>query len=75
MSRVKCGKYERFLYPAGNYMFKTNYRSTGTRYEICSKLTIKTSERRHWRCAGVFIVNFERISHLVLVFSLLTLSR
>ena len=39
------------------------------------KLTIKTSERRHWCRSGVFIVNFEHISHLVLVFLLLTLSR
>ena len=34
--------------------------------EICSMLTIKTPERRHWRRSGVFIVNFEHISHLVL---------
>ena len=33
-----------------------------------SKLTIKTPERRYWRRSGVFIVNFEHISHLVLVF-------
>ena len=39
------------------------------------KLTIKTPERRHWRHSGVFIVNFEHISHLVLVFLLLTLSK
>ena len=25
----------------------------------CSKLLIKTPERRHWRLSGVFIVNFE----------------
>ena len=31
--------------------------------EICSKLTIKTLERRRCRRSGVFIVNFERISH------------
>ena len=31
---------------------------------MCSKLTIKTPKRRHWRCFGVFIVNFEHISHL-----------
>ena len=38
-------------------------------FEICSKLIIKTSERRHWRRSGVFIVNFEHISHfLVFVF-------
>ena len=32
--------------PAGNYMFKVNNRNTRTRCEICSKLTIKTPERR-----------------------------
>ena len=37
------------------------------------KLTIRTPERRHWRRSGVFIVNFEQISHFVLVFLLLTL--
>ena len=38
-----------------------------------SKLTKKTPERRHWHRSGVFIVKFEHISHLVLVFLLLTL--
>ena len=33
--------------PAGNYMFKVNNRNTRTRCKICSKLTIKTPERRH----------------------------
>ena len=60
--------------PSCNYMFKDNNRSTRTRCEICSKLTIKTPERRHWRRSVFFIVNFEHISHLVLVFVLLTLS-
>ena len=32
--------------PAGNYMFKVNNRNSRTRCEICSKLTIKTPERR-----------------------------
>ena len=36
--------------------------------EIFSKLAIKTPERRQWRRSGVFIVNFEHVSHLVLVF-------
>ena len=62
-------------YPAGNYMFKVNNRNTRTRCEICSKLTIKIPERRQWRRSGIFIVNFEHILHLVLVFLLLTLSR
>ena len=52
----------------------------------CSKLTIETleqgvkyvqsqQERRQWRRSDVFVVAFEHISHLVLVFLLLTLSR
>ena len=35
---------------------------------------MKTPERRQWRHSGVFIVNFEHILHLVLVFLLLTLN-
>ena len=58
--------------PAGNYMFKVKNRNTRARCEICSKLTIKTSERRQWRCSGIIIVVFEYISQLVLF---LTLSR
>ena len=61
--------------PAGIYLLKVNNRNTRTRCEICSKLTIKTPERRHWRRSGVFIVTFEHISRLFLVFLLLTLSR
>ena len=62
-------------YPVGIYQLKVNNRYTRTRCEKCSKLTIKTLERRYWRRSGVFIANFEHISHLVLVFLLLTLSR
>ena len=62
-------------FPVGNYMFNVNNRNTKTRCEVCSKLTIKTPERRSWYRSSVFIVNFEHISHLVLVFLLLTLSR
>ena len=36
-------------------MFKVNNRNTRTRGEICSKLTIKTLERRH---SSVSIVDF-----------------
>ena len=61
--------------PAGIYLLKVNNRNTRTRCEICSKLTINTPERRQWRRSGVFIVNFEHISHLVLVFLLLTLNK
>ena len=60
----------------GNYMFKVNNRNTRTKCEICSKLTIKMPERPQTRRrSGIFIVNFEHISHLVLLFLSLTLSR
>ena len=60
--------------PAGIYMLKVNNRNTKTRREICSKLTRKIPERRHWRRSVISIVNFEHISHLALVFLLLTLN-
>ena len=41
--------------------------------EICSKLTIKTREQRQYCLSGVFIVNFEHISHHLLGFILLNL--
>ena len=67
---------EKFIaFPTGNCMFKANNRNTRTRCEIYPKLTITLPERRHWRRCGIFIVNFEHISHLVLEFLLLTLSR
>ena len=44
----------------GNYMFKVNYINTRTRYEICSKLTVKLPEKgqRQWRRFGAFIIDF-----------------
>ena len=38
-----------YSFPAGIYMFKVNSRNIRTRRKICSKLTIKTPERRHWQ--------------------------
>ena len=38
-------------------------------------LTINTPEQDHWRRSGVFIVNFEQNSHIILVFPLLTLNK
>ena len=40
--------YRSCVNPTGSYMFKVNNRNTRTRREICSKLTIKTPEWRHW---------------------------
>ena len=55
------------------HMFQVNNRNTRTRCEICSKSTIKTPEDS--RDSSVFIVNFDHILNLALVFLLLTLSR
>ena len=52
----------------GISLFKVNHRNTRKRCEICSKLTIKTPERCHWRRTSVFIANFEHMSHPFLVF-------
>ena len=65
----------RDCYPASNYMFKVSNRNTRIRCEICSKLIRKIPERRQWRRSGIFFINFEHISHLVLVFLLLTLDK
>ena len=54
------------------YLLKVNNRNARKRCEICSKLTIKTP-KRHQQRSDVFIVNFEHISHLVLVFLSLAL--
>ena len=62
------------LFPC-NYLFKINNENTRTWCKICPKLTLKTLERRQWRRSGLFIVNFEHISHHVLVYLLLTWSK
>ena len=49
------------------YWFKVNNRKSRERCEMCSKLSIKTPQRRQWRRFGVFVVKFEHISHLFLV--------
>ena len=59
-------------FPASIYLFKVNNENTKTMREICSKLTINTSVRRGF---AVFIVNFEQVSHIVLVFPLLNLKK
>ena len=55
------------------YLLKGNITNTRTRCQICSKLIIKTPERCQWCRSSVFIVNPKHISHLILVFLLLTL--
>ena len=42
--------------PAKIYLFKVSYGNTKTMGEICSKLIINTSQRRHWCYSGVLFV-------------------
>ena len=56
--------------PAGIYLFKVNSENTRTLCEISSKLTKKITQWRHWNRSGAFTVNFEQISHIVLMFLL-----
>ena len=60
------------LSPQTFYLFNVNNRNTRKRCEIYSKLTTKIPERRQRHSSGVFVVNFEPISHLFIVFLLLT---
>ena len=63
-TRIFWKHLENITDPADTYLFKVNNSTTTReRREICSKLTIKTLEWRHWRRSGVFIVNFENILH------------
>ena len=73
-NETTSNNYGNSLIPANTYLFKVNNRKTEKSCEICSKLTIKTPERRQPRRSGIFI-NFEYISHLFLVFLLLTLNK
>ena len=63
-----------YYFPTNNYLFKVTNKNNRTWCKICSKLTIKTSERRQRRRSGVFIVNSDYISHHVLVYLSLTWS-
>ena len=63
---------------AGVYLSKVNNRNTkntSVRCETYLKLTVSTPERRQWYRSGVFIINFQQISHIHLVFPSVTLSK
>ena len=62
------------LYDFKFYQLLPNFKQKLQPAITCLKLTIKTPERRQWSRSGVFTVNCEHITHLVLVFPLLTVS-
>ena len=64
-----------FKYPGNIYLFKLKNKHPRTRSKMYSTLVIKTIEQRQSRRSTIFIVNFEHIRHLVLVFPFLTWKR
>ena len=58
--------------PASIDVLNSSNRNIITTFEVCSKLTKKTPERRQWRHSGVFIVNLHRFHTLRWVFPFLT---
>ena len=63
------------FFPTGIHLFKFNNGNARTAFEIYSKLTTKTPKQRYRRRSGVFIVIFEQIWNIVIVFPLLTLHK
>ena len=57
-SNLKTIEVWKSLHRANKYMLKDHNKNPRTRSGISSKLTIKTSERRHWPQSDVFVVNF-----------------
>ena len=64
-----------YKFPANIYLLKVNTGNTGAIRKICSKLTIMSPQQPQWWHSGVSFVNFEQISFIGLLFSLLTLKR
>ena len=58
--------------PAGVYLFNINNRNVGIMCKISLKLKIEIAQRRHSQHFSVFIVNLEQISHIDVIFPLLT---
>ena len=62
-------------YPVAIYFFKVSNGNIRIVCEVCLKSTTKTPERGHCRLSGISVINFKQISHIVLVFPLLALSK
>ena len=56
-------------FPVGRYLFIVVYGNPKTICEIWSASTANTLDWGHWCRSEVFIVDFEQISHIALVFS------
>ena len=52
----QCSSLPGFHFPTNICLLKVSNRNTRTRWKVCSKLTLKIPERRHWHRSGIFIV-------------------
>ena len=59
------------------YVSIVGFEQVNVSWVICSiqSQQWKQQSRRQWSCSGVFIVNFEQLSHIALVFPLLTVNK
>ena len=65
-----------FCYPDDTYLFKVSMKTPEKYVNLFdSNNKIKAPERLLWRVSDVFVVDFEQISHIRLVFPLMTLSK
>ena len=67
--------FEHGCFPFAIYLFIFNNGNTITKFKVCLKLTLKTSERHHWCRFSVFIVNLKQISYILLLVLLITLNK
>ena len=58
--------------PVDIFLLGVGNENARTKHNICSKLIKKTPEWYQWRRSGVYIVNFKKISHIAIMFPLLT---
>ena len=86
--QISMMKYFLRQFPVGIYLLKVNNESTSanlTKWSNTLQQFVGSSRRIvwvcltilwgwHWRLSGVYIIAFEHISHLVLLFLLLTLN-
>ena len=70
-NETTMGLYKLF-YPAIIYLLRVNNRNAQKKVCNIFKVNNKTPE---WRCSCIFTVKFEYISHLFLVYLLLTLNK
>ena len=75
MMRVKTFYDEFNIVRVSIFFFKATNRNTGKRCKKLATTTTKKTEQRQWGHSGVFIVNFEHISCLFLLFLLVTLNK